>query len=281
MLSNNQQMESLTGPASSAPALPLSPDVTSTINSQIEPTGSPHLTSIDEALSLSMAFIESTTTRSQRTPSKALNTPSIDSTSGLPIALNASNTTRGQVAPVNAPLPAPNNIAPPWPTASNMSGAVGYQIAPPRPPIVRQQNPVLSGPQYMMRPVILPLSALPRLMRAVECKDCKTKTLTDAYTYVDCSNPYCDRRICLLDNCFKGVSDLKNFGTHQYTEHLAQANPFQCYSCKAPKQRGRPYVATDTCSVCGVNWCLVGNCTYETPSSGIKFHIGIKHNKTN
>ena len=44
-------MESLTGPASSAPALPLSPDVTSTINSQIEPTGSPHLTSIDEALS--------------------------------------------------------------------------------------------------------------------------------------------------------------------------------------------------------------------------------------
>ena len=277
-------MESLTEPASPAPALPLSPDVPSTINSQIEPIGSPHPASIDEALSLSLAFIESNTTRSQRTPAKAPNAPSTNGKSGLPIAPKLSNMTRGQIAPVNTPLPAQVNIAPAWPITSNASGAVRYQMAPPRPAVVPQQYPASIGPQYMMRPVypnprmILPSSVLPRLMRAVECSVCRTKTLTDAYNYVDCSNPNCNRRICLLDNCFKGVLRLWDFTTHQNREHLANANPFQCYSCKAPKQRGRPDVATDTCSVCGVNWCLVGNCTYETPTSGIHSHIGLKHN---
>ena len=51
VLPDNEQMKSLTEPASPAPTMPLSPDVPSTMNSQIEPTGSPHLTSIDEALS--------------------------------------------------------------------------------------------------------------------------------------------------------------------------------------------------------------------------------------
>ena len=341
MLPNNQQVESLTGPAGPAPALPLSPDMPSTINSQIEPTGSPHLTSIDEALSLSIAFIASSTTSDQMTPAKAPTTPPISYELGLPIAANVPSqtlgqiepiytpvpapmdispdlpaepnvpsTTRGQIAPVNAPLQAPINTAPAWPItsnvpsttkcsiapanaplpvpitiasplpiASNVTNAVRSQTTAANPPIVLQQNPASIRPQYLM--IILP-SALPRVMRAVECKSCKTKTQTDAYTYVDCSNPQCDRRICLLDNCFQAITRLRadDLVQHQYHQHLVNANLFQCYSCKAPKQRGRKDVETDTCSVCGVKWCLVGNYTYETPGPRIRRHITTKHRKS-
>ena len=226
-----------------------------------------------------------------------------------------SSTTRSQMAPVNAPLPAPINISPAWPIASNVSGAVGYQMAPARAPLppptnaqalptaytmpsaVRyqmtsatvipqqkifpfiQQRPMV--PAYPRLIVPLPL-ALPRVMRVVECRFCNTKTQTDAYTYVDCSNPDCDGRICLLDNCFRIFSKQKRvyLVRHQNTTHCHNANLFQCYSCKAPKPRGNPNIDTDSCPVCKVNWCLIKNCTFETPFATIQDHWNLKHQDT-
>ena len=290
VLFDNQQVESLPGPASPAPiniapVLPVSPDVPSAINNQMAPRRYVHQAPINNVTELPTTPNVSSTTSNQMVSVGVPHTSPINNTPGLPIAPNVSSVARHPIASVNTPLPAPMNIAPPWPTASNVSGTVGYQMAPPGPPIVSQQNPALNRSQYMMIPVyqhptINVLSALPRVMRAVECSVCKTKTLTDDYTYVDCRNPDCQRRICLLDNCFQGFSksNLRNLGSHQYNKHLKNANPFQCYSCKAPKLRGRTDVEIDTCNVCGIDWCLVGNCTYENPTSGIRIHIGLKHN---
>ena len=222
-------------------------------------------------------------------------------------APNMSSMARHPIASVNSPLPAPINISSAWPTAS---GTVGYQMAPPRPPTIAQTLPtaynVPGAVQYQMaqatanavpqqnifpfiqqpqiaqmypRPMIALPPALPRVMRIVECRLCKTKIQTNGYTYVECSNPNCIGRICLLDNCCLTFADrgCGNLAKHQNREHFRNANPYQCLSCKAPKPRGNPNVNTASCPVCNVNWCLVGNCTFETPFDGIKTHLGRKH----
>ena len=223
---------------------------------------------------------------------------------------NMSNTTIYPIRPVNSPHTAPINISPAWPTASNVSGTVGYQMAPPRPPTnaqtlptvynvpgavgyqmapatanaVPQQNifSFIQQPQMAQmypRPMIALPPALPRVMRIVECKLCKTKIQTNEYTYVECSNPNCIGRICLLDNCCLSFAD-RGWGSlakHQSRKHFINANPNQCLSCKAPKPRGNPNVNTASCPVCNVNWCLVGNCTFETSFKSINYHFGRKH----
>ena len=236
VLSNNHQLGSSTGPASLepiAPAMPVSPNVPSTINRQIAPVEAPHLATTNIA------------TRNQIAPAKVLNTPSIDCTPGLTIAPNVFSLTRCQIAPVKAPhTPILHNVQG-LPTAPNVTVAVEYELAPARPPTPKglQQNPDSIGQHYLMTPAYsypkLP-STLPRKMRTVECSVCKTKSQTDEYTYVDCSNPNCYRRICLLDDCFQRISKLHSHGfvAHQYRKHLKNANPYKCYSCKAPKHRG-------------------------------------------
>ena len=94
------------------------------------------------------------------------------------------------------------------------------------------------------------------------CRRCHTKTQTDKYTYIDCSNSDCNSKICLLDNGFKNIlpQSPESLVSHQYATHLINANPHQCYLCKTPKHQRYPDTETALCTVCGVNWCLVGNC---------------------
>ena len=193
---------------------------------------------------------------------------------GWSVAPSAPGMIRNPIAPGRGPSPAPA-----LPIAYNLPNIVGYRFAPAAATVGPQQNLASAVKQSAMAPVNpnptknLP-SALPRVMRTVECSVCRTKTQTDAYTYVDCSNPDCRRRICLLDNCLQSLLDITQ---HQRNQHFKSANPFQCLSCKAPKSRGIPKVNYAQCPVCGVTWCLVGNCTFETRLNVIYQHISHKH----
>ena len=179
--------------------------------------------------------------------------------------------------------PVPMNNAPDLAMASNMPRTMEYQRVPAT--TTTQRDAVSTVQQCTVNPVnqnpeVTTHLTLPRKMHAVRCRFCGKKTQTDNYTYVDCNSPDCKSRICLLDNCFQGISKKNsgNFSTHQYNQHLIKADPYQCYSCKAPKYRGKPGVTSDSCIVCGINWCLVGNCTFEIHSSfGIHHHITSKH----
>ena len=179
--------------------------------------------------------------------------------------------------------PVPMHKAPYVAMAPNVSSTMEYQWVPAT--TTTQQDTASALQQCTMDSMNPNLEVtthltLPGKMRVVECKFCGKTTQTDNYTYVDCSNPDCSCRICLLDNCFQGISTKHsgNFSTHQYKQHLIKADPYQCYSCKAPKYRGKSGVTSDSCIVCGINWCLVGNCTYEVHGpSAIRSHITTKH----
>ena len=203
-------------------------------------------------------------------------------TSGFSIEPGVSNAFGYQMVPSITPYPAPIADLPNLAMAPTPICAKGYQsrsstmIPQPNTDLIIQQPATES---VHPSPMINLPSALPGQMRVVTCTLCGTKFLTNAYTYVDCSNPNCNCRICLLDNCYNGFAKhSRNFAKHQYGQHLKQGNLYQCYSRKSPKPRWQPDVQFDSCNVCGVHWCLVGNCIFETQfSSGVKRHIAFKH----
>ena len=299
-------------PNNDVPGLPIYSNSTSTVRNQKIPSKASHTAPINTASYTSIPSNASNTVRCQLFRARALQSASTNNVPDLPLTPKVPSSTNTEIAQVRASLSTPLNTAPSLAvalnapnlinsqimqekaspihntpglsTAPNVSSLVSVQMAQERaatspqqnpPPIVQQRSMAMAYPVLMIN---LP-SALPKVMRTVECSVCNKNTQTDEYTYVDCSNPNCHRRICLLDNCFQGVSRLytHNFVQHQYNTHLRNANPYQCYSCKAPKRRGRKNLETDSCKVCRVNWCLVGNCTFETPFLKIRSHVTNKH----
>lgn len=303
LVAEQQQVENITeqlytAPTNNESGSSIKPRVSHTVEHQMAPSMTPYpaLRNIAPSWAVSHSAIryqrESATMRAQQSTALFMQNqstkpvqpgPTVHHTALTSIEPDVSNTIKSQRIPSVKPRLAPADIAHNMAIVPNVTSTKRYQK---EPPTIKAQPNTASIIQQSATESVHPTptvalpSALPRQMRVITCAFCCTKTQTDNYTYVDCSNTNCSRRICLLDNCFNGFVKRNTgyFETHQYKEHLIKGNPYQCYSCKAPKHRGPPSLKVKSCSVCGVNWCLVGDCTYETPFLyRIYNHIASKH----
>ena len=260
-------------------------------------TGQPHLASKNNVPVMPRRFNEPCTTRYQISTARVRNLAPIND----PRAIHHAPDVRGKLAcrltPTRAPHPAVTNNLPSLLIASNAQSPITHQItpthaphsapvnnvpitktcqtAPAKAPFNSADNP---APVSQQLPIVTVPPTSPRVKRMVVCKFCLTEHMTDKYTHLECKNSDCGARICLLNNCFWATKTPRYFSAHQSNKHFKGANPHQCYSCKSPKYREDKYVDTAACKVCGVNWCLMGNCTYETPFSKIVNHLSTKHN---
>ena len=116
----------------------------------------------------------------------------------------------------------------------------------------------------------------PHGMRFLSCKNCDTPYMTDEYIMIQCTNPDCNRYICLLDDCFKTFAHKCTFYDHANVKHRSKGDRNQCYTCKAPKIRDGS-TQNGKCSTCGVYWCLLKNCNFEFSKIVLLEHHLDKH----
>ena len=141
-------------------------------------TGQKHLTPNEPPLSIAPNV--SNAMKQQIAPTWAPQPPPKCSVKGLPTAPSVPSLTKNLLASVRAP-----NQAPVLPIAYNVPNMVGYRMAPARSTVVPPQSDASivqpRAPVYP-NPIKASPSALPKVMCTVECRACRTKTQTDAYT---------------------------------------------------------------------------------------------------
>ena len=112
-------------------------------------------------------------------------------------------------------------------------------------------------------------------LAVLQCRFCRSEAnfsqTNPKECIIRCSENKCKRYICTLERCGHVSGSKVNISRHQQTIHRKKADPDKCHFCKASKQRTGKEVGK--CTNCGIFWCLMKQCTYESSEfSGIFKH---------
>ena len=131
--------------------------------------------------------------------------------------------------------------------------------------------------------IAVPLQQDPNCLKnKVNCGECLT---TNFYSPTDCSdivikcsNKNCRYFICTLEKCFKSFLTRSKATRHHNYHHRKNADVNKCHFCKASKIRDGVKTSSK-CPNCGILWCLVGNCTFESLTGFAFTKHELSHNK--
>ena len=77
----------------------------------------------------------------------------------------------------------------------------------------------------------------------------------------------CRSFYCLKSSCVLKLSTSSALKNHLNNAHFKDADRNQCFHCKGVKDR-KTDTNRSTCPRCQANWCLKGDCTFETQHYG-------------